>query len=329
MRRSHKLAVAALLGMFWWMPSYSTGPTDVTAPMAPSTPQPPPTPTPSPPPPPANAARRSDEHVKLPGSTAQLQHIANSATFGGPPGAQSNGTSLPISCTALLSTLTAQRDARRVEHDTVMQEGGIRALARRYCVALCNPEMSNLTESVCCVGASLKLSDFVRVTPASAEITALAREAAANPDEISLVTQGSPDRLGVLAEVTAAWQGPMVVVLAVYNNTNAPGDIAKANHQFKSIVTAAATQRPNVQMFVYTVRYAPRSDWFAARLETNSKITLYPVNTLRNVAMDRAWTNWVFPSDADFVPSRTLYNSFKTLHAPALYQVGPRQVFSA
>ena len=226
------------------------------------------------------------------------------------------------SCRALLRTLTAQRDARRVEHGITMHEGGIRARARRYCVALCKPEMSNLTESVCCSGASLKLSDFVRVTPESAEVTVLAREAAANPDEISLVTQGSPDRLHVLAEVTAAWQGPMVVVLAVYNNTDDPGDIAKANHQLESIVAAAATQRPNVQMFVYTVRYAPRADWFATRLENNSQITLYPVNTLRNVATDQAWTNWVFPSDVDFVPSRTLYARFKELHAPALYQVG-------
>merc|ERR1712196_75276 len=39
----------------------------------------------------------------------------------------------------------------------------------------------------------------------------------------------------------------------------------------------------------------------------------YPINTLRNVAIDAADTNWVFPLDADFEPTVTLYGRLKSM----------------
>ena len=136
-----------------------------------------------------------------------------------------------------------------------------------------------------------------------------------------------------------------------------------------------------------------RVDWYSRRMVNNTQIGLYPVNALRNAAVDHAWTNWVFPcaavsafgnpldrlpsarshttsraamhdasvhgsaaavshplrcahgcglltrsletrryalptsihmtssGDVDFVPSTSLYRTFRQLHAPALLHV--------
>ena len=69
-----------------------------------------------------------------------------------------------------------------------------------------------------------------------------------------------------------------------------------------------------VLAFVYQARL---KNYYTAQLR-NDTFALLPINTFRNVIMDAAPTNHIFPVDIDFVPSADAYGRLRSLILPSL-----------
>ena len=171
---------------------------------------------------------------------------------------------------------------------------------------------------VCCEGATRRLSD----------ITILNEGLNVSDDgvsDVTLVTQGSTNRIAALNSQLEVWPGPVVAVFAIYNNSaetraSAPGEL-------KSLKDAANTwkSRTNVRIMVMFLERAVGDDFISAQMKTMGQLGLYPVNAMRNLALDEARTNWVFPLDMDFIPSARLYEMLRSTHLPRLSQVSRPQ----
>jgi hypothetical protein len=124
-------------------------------------------------------------------------------------------------------------------------------------------------------------------------------------DGVTLTTQGTIDRMDIFEEQARRWPGPKIVVFAVYNHTaNASLQATAQIHRLR----VASKGWANTKVRIVMLEHYPGIDSYSRNLE-DATMTLYPVNTLRNVVVDEAPTNWVFPLDIDFVPSATLYSS--------------------
>ena len=112
-------------------------------------------------------------------------------------------------------------------------------------------------------------------------------------EEVTMVLQMSVDRLTMLELVLSLWSGPVSLALYLSDaETQSFLDLHSSSDLLRS--------RCNVG---YHVVYKEGAH--------------YPVNTLRNLAMDRTSTKYVFLADVDFLPShgsfRALQTSVKTL----------------
>jgi hypothetical protein len=143
--------------------------------------------------------------------------------------------------------------------------------------------------------------------------------------EITLVTQGTVNRIPMFEAQATRWPGPKVVVFAIYNHTfeshqQAALDLAKIQH--------ACTKWVNSRVLVFTITHIPPSssgdggspDKYSKKMR-DPKLTLYPINALRNMVVDQARTNWIFPLDVDFIPSKTLYTRMIQVMLPRLAEV--------
>eukprot|EP00038_Savillea_parva_P030703 m.79552 g.79552 ORF g.79552 m.79552 type:complete len:607 (-) comp9300_c0_seq1:866-2686(-) len=185
---------------------------------------------------------------------------------------------------------------------------------RRYCVAQCGRDK-------CCPSGMVGPEAFEVLYGHQASTDDQAEHG--NKD-VTLVTQGSIDRIATFKRVLAAWDGPTVALFVIYNQTSE--DHAEAQDHRNSLLKLLPLlkKRNNVLLLLYTVTLAPKMDYYGAQFENGtllSRLTLYPVNTLRNVVADRAGTNWVFHLDMDFVPSATLYKALRDVHIPQLSRV--------
>lgn len=128
--------------------------------------------------------------------------------------------------------------------------------------------------------------------------------------------------MDIFEEQARRWPGPKVVVFAVYNHTaNASVSAASQIERLKEV----SRGWKNTKVRIVTLEHYPGIDAYSRNLE-DPTMTLYPVNTLRNVVVDEAPTNWVFPLDIDFVPSATLYHSLLRYHIPRFNTIN-RAVF--
>eukprot|EP00047_Mylnosiga_fluctuans_P006969 m.250317 g.250317 ORF g.250317 m.250317 type:complete len:582 (-) comp16639_c0_seq1:396-2141(-) len=128
-------------------------------------------------------------------------------------------------------------------------------------------------------------------------------------DDVTLITQGTIDRIANVDFIDAAWPGPKVVVFSLYNNTTT----AQAA-RFNAFKIAKAAQRwTNVKVVIAQLQ--SDHDYFMLHLKS-VKAPLLPINTLRNIGVDHALTNYVFPLDIDFVPSVGLYHKLRTFMLP-------------
>lgn len=112
-----------------------------------------------------------------------------------------------------------------------------------------------------------------------------ANETSAN--DVTLITQLSIDRLQMIESLSAHWPGPMSIALYLSD--------AEAQ-QFRTYVMNSEnlSRRKNI---AYHIVY--REGEF------------YPVNLLRNVAMNNALTPYLFLCDVDFLPMTGLYQYAK------------------
>jgi Glycosyl-transferase for dystroglycan len=104
--------------------------------------------------------------------------------------------------------------------------------------------------------------------------------------DVTLVVQSSLDRVWILDETCARWKSPMVVVLAIKPEEKQNATQNMAGWRDKC---------PQLRLIVY-------------HLDVKTELTpeRYPVNVLRNVALDAVKTSHVLVVDVDFIPSATL-----------------------
>ena len=107
------------------------------------------------------------------------------------------------------------------------------------------------------------------------------------PTDVTLVTQFSLDRLHMLEPLCLLWDGPMS--LAVYATDSEASHLLSYVHD-----SAVVSARKNLGMHI---------------VFTEGKF--YPVNYLRNVALNHAQTPNVFLNDIDFLPMQHLYSYVK------------------
>jgi Glycosyl-transferase for dystroglycan len=120
----------------------------------------------------------------------------------------------------------------------------------------------------------------------------------------TLVIQASPDRLWILNETCRRWKDPIVVVLGVVatNADTADGPTTWNNAHVESLQQSC----PQLTLLKQDIPSDP---------------VMYPVNALRNVALDAVTTSHVLVMDADFVPSTHLDDQIRTvLRAQQLQQ---------
>lgn len=120
----------------------------------------------------------------------------------------------------------------------------------------------------------------------------LPKRRAKKRNAVTLVTQGTFDRLASFEQTLIRWKGPISVVFyaRLYNTV-----------QQKSEAYA-------LRMWVHAKkrRFAPGS---SVKLIVDNNVSRpYPVNVLRNIALGGAHTPFVFPLDIDFVPSQDLHH---------------------
>ena len=165
----------------------------------------------------------------------------------------------------------------------------------------------------CCKGATRTAADAIVLS-----------DGKENDDDgtsdITLVTQGTSNRIGAVTEQLGHWAGPVVAVFSINNYT---AELANdANAQFRDIEEAVKKwHRPNLRVLVLTLDFPTGVDYISKMMREGSNLGLYPVNAMRNLALDQSQTNWVFPVDMDFIPSGTLYESMKSVYLERLSQI--------
>lgn len=119
--------------------------------------------------------------------------------------------------------------------------------------------------------------------------------------ETTLVVQSSLDRVWVLDETCRRWKAPIVAVVAVK---------AEEKHRVEHDLVGWRDKCPQLNLIVYYLNE-----------DIEGRPEQYPVNVLRNMALDAVQTSHVLVVDVDFVPSATLD---KTVHSVLLEQCNQR-----
>ena len=108
-----------------------------------------------------------------------------------------------------------------------------------------------------------------------------------DPNDVTLVTQMSMDRLHMLEPLCLSWRGPLSI--ALYSSD---ADLKElTNH-----IEASPVLRDHRKLALHIVSKGSR---------------FYPVNHLRNIALGYARTPYIFLSDMDFLPMAGLYEYMK------------------
>lgn len=118
-------------------------------------------------------------------------------------------------------------------------------------------------------------------------------------EPVTLVTQGSLDRIVAFEETIDRWHGPIIAVIPIDNRTgNAKSSVA-------SVRARCRTWRDNVAIYVAVLPQLNKLDTGARGIAA----TAFPSNSLRNVVVDLTTTPYLFYVDIDFIPSSTLYKT--------------------
>ena len=122
------------------------------------------------------------------------------------------------------------------------------------------------------------------------------RNLSATNISVSLLIQSSMDRLWILQETCQRWKSPIIVVVAVPDDdpTTATGTNSSSTVLQKHLIQWKQSCS-QLKVIVYHLDST-----------TESTPESYPVNTLRNVALDAVSTSHILMMDIDFIPSQRL-----------------------
>eukprot|EP00054_Salpingoeca_dolichothecata_P030829 m.254231 g.254231 ORF g.254231 m.254231 type:complete len:586 (-) comp26728_c1_seq2:34-1791(-) len=117
---------------------------------------------------------------------------------------------------------------------------------------------------------------------------------------VTMVTQISIDRLNTLKITSASWKAPISLVIYVPSQTtNVEKDFSwKEFYIRKKLHEATDAQTSKL--------------WNVIAVFGRKKNDPYPINTLRNLALWNARTEYVFLNDADFVPAMDFQTAFSS-----------------
>lgn len=127
--------------------------------------------------------------------------------------------------------------------------------------------------------------------------------------DVTLVTQGTLDRVSNVDLINAAWEGPKVVVFALFHAHTSASVLAEQ----RQAIQRAAEAWSNIVVVICDL---VDTEDFYTRQFASFKRPLLPINTLRNIGVDLTHTNYVFPLDIDFIPSRQLYTKLVRAYLP-------------
>jgi Glycosyl-transferase for dystroglycan len=111
--------------------------------------------------------------------------------------------------------------------------------------------------------------------------------------ETTLVVQSTWNRVWILDETCARWKAPIVAVVAVN---------AEENQDVTQNLAGWKDKCPQLNLIVYHLDE-----------ETEGTPEQYPVNALRNTALDAVQTSHILVVDVDFVPSELLHETIRTV----------------
>ncbi|RUS19013.1 glycosyl-transferase for dystroglycan-domain-containing protein [Endogone sp. FLAS-F59071] len=129
-----------------------------------------------------------------------------------------------------------------------------------------------------------------------------------SPEEVTLVSQFSVNRLERFEDAIATWDGPIAAVIYITD----PNDITPLRAYFSHSSKSALYSR--VTLTVFKPSYT---------LPTPLVHLRYPINRLRNLAVLTSPTSYIFVIDADFLPSPTLH-AFAKAQAVSLLTRSPK-----
>ncbi|EGD77980.1 hypothetical protein PTSG_09613 [Salpingoeca rosetta] len=170
-----------------------------------------------------------------------------------------------------------------------------------YCLYQCGPRR-------CCSDAYRRLPSPAAAAPSWLEVAVDAIDGAALSElDVTLVTQGTLDRVHVVEMLCRAWRGPKVVVFAVR-------EAGTEHPQLRTLQSTCHNAK------IVAVPITESSDFYTSRFRASDPAAppVIPINTLRNLAVDLAPTNFIFTCDMDFLPSASLYDSLVTRYLPLL-----------
>lgn len=100
---------------------------------------------------------------------------------------------------------------------------------------------------------------------------------------ITIVTQISENRLHVLNLLANSWKGPIIAALHISKNIDVEKKVKQLRDRFSVLFK-------KVHMNVLVKSFGP-----------------YPMNLLRNFAIEQAWTPLIWYLDVDFIPSNNIH----------------------
>ncbi|KAG1504845.1 hypothetical protein G6F54_000710 [Rhizopus delemar] len=126
--------------------------------------------------------------------------------------------------------------------------------------------------------------------------------------DVTLISQFSVNRLKSFIQVIEAWQGP--ISIAIY-----------------------LTQPDDIDELIQFLKIPKNLEIYSALTITlvkpnygHQEHLAYPINHLRNIAITESSTEFIFVTDADFVPSSNLYTFIRSRLVPyVIYQSGKLQ----
>lgn len=119
-------------------------------------------------------------------------------------------------------------------------------------------------------------------------------------DDVSILTQMTLDRFPALVAMAKVWQGPMSVVIYLYDDQMA--ELQKKLKRNQNILLP--DHQPSIDFHL----------WIQYRNSTKNNAQ-YPVNHLRNLAIDHCSTDYIIMLDVDFIPSIDMYSELHRLRS--------------
>ena len=122
---------------------------------------------------------------------------------------------------------------------------------------------------------------------------------------ITVATQGSADRIMNLPRLAEKWKGPISMALILFNKAE-----TERLETFLQLVQKVATgeeTKSDVLTFAQATAFNRHVDIHCVHLKTFEdsapQMPRYPINLLRNIALEQILTEYVFVLDIDLIPS--------------------------